>query len=58
MISVTVKYEKISCCGTAKEMWDKLDVTYEETDNVKETNSSNWLNHWKLCVMLAVWHWA
>ncbi|VFQ90205.1 unnamed protein product [Cuscuta campestris] len=25
-----VDYRKISCCTTAKEMWDKLEVTYEE----------------------------
>ncbi|VFQ77860.1 unnamed protein product [Cuscuta campestris] len=25
-------YRKISCCTTAKEMWDKLEVTYEGTD--------------------------
>ncbi|KAH0717533.1 hypothetical protein KY285_013564 [Solanum tuberosum] len=31
------EYEKISCCDTAKEMWDKLEVTYEGTDKVKET---------------------
>ncbi|VFQ98542.1 unnamed protein product [Cuscuta campestris] len=25
-------YRKISCCTTSKEMWDKLEVTYEGTD--------------------------
>ncbi|VFQ83661.1 unnamed protein product [Cuscuta campestris] len=25
-------YRKISCCSTSKEMWDKLEVTYEGTD--------------------------
>ncbi|VFQ64301.1 unnamed protein product [Cuscuta campestris] len=29
-------YRKISCCTTAKEMWDKLEVTYEGTDKVRE----------------------
>ncbi|VFQ67786.1 unnamed protein product, partial [Cuscuta campestris] len=29
-------YRKISCCSTAKEMWDKLEVTYEGTDQVRE----------------------
>ncbi|VFQ85230.1 unnamed protein product [Cuscuta campestris] len=29
-------YRKISCCTTAKEMWDKLEVTYEGTDHVRE----------------------
>ncbi|VFQ73752.1 unnamed protein product [Cuscuta campestris] len=27
---------KISCCSTAKEMWDKLEVTCEGTDQVRE----------------------
>ncbi|XP_070035675.1 uncharacterized protein [Nicotiana tomentosiformis] len=31
------EYEKISSCETAKEMWDKLEVTYEGTNKVKET---------------------
>ncbi|VFQ71578.1 unnamed protein product [Cuscuta campestris] len=29
-------YRKISCCTTAKEMWDKLEITYEGTDQVRE----------------------
>ncbi|VFQ96811.1 unnamed protein product [Cuscuta campestris] len=29
-------YRKISCCTTTKEMWDKLEVTYEGTDQVRE----------------------
>ncbi|VFQ65571.1 unnamed protein product, partial [Cuscuta campestris] len=29
-------YRKISCCTTAKEMWDKLEITYEGTDKVRE----------------------
>ncbi|VFQ66145.1 unnamed protein product [Cuscuta campestris] len=29
-------YRKISCCTTGKEMWDKLEVTYEGTDQVRE----------------------
>ncbi|XP_075103733.1 uncharacterized protein LOC142178301 [Nicotiana tabacum] len=31
------EYEKISSCKTTKEMWDKLEVTYEGTNKVKET---------------------
>ncbi|XP_009797170.1 uncharacterized protein LOC107787505 [Nicotiana tabacum] len=30
------EYEKISSCETAKEMWDKLEVTHEGTNKVKE----------------------
>lgn len=29
-------YRKISCCSTAKQMWDKLEITYEGTDQVRE----------------------
>ncbi|VFQ88263.1 unnamed protein product [Cuscuta campestris] len=29
-------YRKISSCSTAKEMWDKLEITYEGTDQVRE----------------------
>ncbi|VFQ62058.1 unnamed protein product [Cuscuta campestris] len=29
-------YRKISCCTTAKEMWDKLEITYKGTDQVRE----------------------
>ncbi|VFQ67131.1 unnamed protein product [Cuscuta campestris] len=32
-------YRKISCCTTAKEMWDKLEVTYEGTDQVREAKT-------------------
>ncbi|XP_070011322.1 uncharacterized protein [Nicotiana sylvestris] len=32
------EYENISSCDTAKEMWDKLEVTYEGTSKVKETH--------------------
>lgn len=31
------EYDKISCCDNAKEMWDKLQVTHEGIDKVKET---------------------
>ncbi|XP_070044907.1 uncharacterized protein [Nicotiana tomentosiformis] len=31
------EYEKISSCETAKEMWNKLAITYEGTNKVKET---------------------
>ncbi|XP_070049983.1 uncharacterized protein [Nicotiana tomentosiformis] len=31
------EYENISSCETAKEMWDKLEITYEGTNKVKET---------------------
>ncbi|XP_060177966.1 uncharacterized protein LOC132607904 [Lycium barbarum] len=31
------EYAKISNCDTAKEMWDKIEVTYEGTSKVRET---------------------
>ncbi|XP_019246506.1 PREDICTED: uncharacterized protein LOC109226164 [Nicotiana attenuata] len=31
------EYEEISSCETANKMWDKLEVTYEGTNKVKET---------------------
>lgn len=31
------KYKKISSCETTKEMWDKLEVTYEGINKVQET---------------------
>ncbi|XP_070037268.1 uncharacterized protein [Nicotiana tomentosiformis] len=34
---VVIQYEKISKCDTAKKIWDKLKVTYEGTNKVKET---------------------
>ncbi|XP_075112285.1 uncharacterized protein LOC142182172 [Nicotiana tabacum] len=33
------EYEKISTCNIAKEMWDKLEVTYEGTSKIKEGES-------------------
>ncbi|VFQ83161.1 unnamed protein product [Cuscuta campestris] len=37
-------YPKISCCSTTKEMWDKLEITYEGTDQVREAKI-NFLTH-------------
>lgn len=31
------EYNKLSSCETAKEVWDRLHITYEGTDRVKET---------------------
>ena len=31
------EFNRISMCSTAKEIWDKLKVTYEETFRVKES---------------------
>ena len=32
-----IEFNRISMCSTAKEIWDKLEVTYEETSRVKES---------------------
>ena len=32
------EFNRISTCKTAKEIWDKLKVTYEETSQVKESD--------------------
>lgn len=31
------EYNKVSICKSAKEVWNKLEVTYEGTSQVKET---------------------
>ena len=37
------EYDKISTCETAKEMCDKLEVTYEGTTKVKEAFTFKWI---------------
>ncbi|VFQ67313.1 unnamed protein product [Cuscuta campestris] len=41
-------YRKISCCTTAKEMWDKLEITYEGTDQVREAKIDFLTHEYKL----------
>ncbi|XP_019233746.1 PREDICTED: uncharacterized protein LOC109214295 [Nicotiana attenuata] len=45
------EYEKISSCYTAKEMWDKLKVTYEGTSKVKETHINMLVHDYELFQM-------
>ncbi|XP_070047088.1 uncharacterized protein [Nicotiana tomentosiformis] len=45
------EYEKISSCESAKEMWDKLEVTYEGTNKVKETRINLLVRDYKLFQM-------
>lgn len=45
------EYEKISSCDTAKEMWDKLEITYEGTNKVKETKISFPIHDYELFQM-------
>lgn len=45
------KYDKISTCETIKEMWYKLEVTYEGTTKVKEARISSLVNEYELFKM-------
>ena len=45
------EYDKISTCEIAKEMWEKLYVTYEGTTNVKEAIISSVVNEYELFKM-------
>ncbi|XP_075082976.1 uncharacterized protein LOC142166947 [Nicotiana tabacum] len=45
------EYEKISSYKTAKEMWDKLEVTYEGTNKLKETRINLLVRDYKLFQM-------
>ncbi|XP_070014140.1 uncharacterized protein [Nicotiana sylvestris] len=45
------EYEKISSCGTTKEMWDKLDITYEGTSKAKETHINMLVHDYELFSM-------
>ncbi|XP_009779249.1 uncharacterized protein LOC107791301 [Nicotiana tabacum] len=45
------EYEKILSCDTAKEMWDKLEVTYEGTNKVKETHINILVHNYELFSM-------
>ena len=42
------EYDKISTFETAKEMWDKLEVTYEGTTKLKEAQISSLVNEYEL----------
>ncbi|XP_070050425.1 uncharacterized protein [Nicotiana tomentosiformis] len=45
------EYKKISSCDNAKEMWDKLEVTYEGTNKVKETRINMLIHDYELFQM-------
>ncbi|XP_075074728.1 uncharacterized protein LOC142162291 [Nicotiana tabacum] len=45
------EYEKISSCDTAKEMWDKLEITYEGISKVKETHINMLVHDYELFQM-------
>nr|XP_016494279.1 PREDICTED: uncharacterized protein LOC107813514 [Nicotiana tabacum] len=45
------EYEKISSCETTREMWDKIEVTYEGTNKVKETHINMLVHDYELFSM-------
>ncbi|XP_075103408.1 uncharacterized protein LOC142177995 [Nicotiana tabacum] len=42
------EYQKISSCDTTKEMWEKLEITYEGTIKVKETHINMLVHDYEL----------
>ncbi|GAV58048.1 UBN2 domain-containing protein, partial [Cephalotus follicularis] len=47
----TNEFNRISSCDTAKEMWDLLEVTYEGTNQVKESKISMLVHEYELFMM-------
>ena len=47
----TDEFNRISTCRSAKEIWDKLVVTYEGTSQVKDTKISIFLRKYELFKM-------
>ena len=45
------EFNRISSCISAKEIWDKLEVTYEGTNQVKETKISMLVHKYELFQM-------
>ncbi|GAV57114.1 UBN2 domain-containing protein, partial [Cephalotus follicularis] len=45
------EFNRISSCDTAKQMWDVLEVTYEGTNQVKESKISMLVHEYELFIM-------
>jgi hypothetical protein len=45
------EFNQISTCESAKEMWDKIEVTYEGTNQVKESKISRLVHEYELFCM-------
>jgi hypothetical protein len=45
------EFNRVSSCDSAKEIWDKLEVTYEGTNQVKESKMSMVVHEYELFVM-------
>uniref|UniRef100_A0A2N9G6L8 CCHC-type domain-containing protein n=1 Tax=Fagus sylvatica TaxID=28930 RepID=A0A2N9G6L8_FAGSY len=46
-----IEYNRVSGCDSAKEIWDKLEVTYEGTNQVKESKMNMLVHEYELFVM-------
>ncbi|GAV83325.1 UBN2 domain-containing protein, partial [Cephalotus follicularis] len=44
-------FNRISSCISAKEIWDRLEVTYEGTNQVKEAKISMLVHHYEMFTM-------
>jgi hypothetical protein len=47
----SIEYNRVSGCDSAKEIWDKLEVTYEGTNQVKESKMNMLVHEYELFVM-------
>ncbi|GAV85898.1 UBN2 domain-containing protein, partial [Cephalotus follicularis] len=45
------EFNRISSCDTAKQMWDLLEITYEGTNQVKESKISMLVHEYELFIM-------
>ncbi|MQL88966.1 hypothetical protein Taro_021537 [Colocasia esculenta] len=50
--STTMEFSRVFACKSAKEMWDKLQITYEGTDKVKQTRIDILVSQYKQFEML------
>ncbi|KAL7222786.1 hypothetical protein ACSBR1_024478 [Camellia fascicularis] len=48
------EYNRISSCDSAKEIWDKLEVTYEGTNQVKESRIDMLVHSYELFKMNSI----
>jgi hypothetical protein len=46
-----IEYNRVLGCDSAKEIWDKLEVTYEGTNQVKESKMNMLVHEYELFVM-------
>ncbi|MBM1019740.1 hypothetical protein [Escherichia coli] len=45
------EFDRISSCTTAKEVWDKLEVTHEGTNQVKESKINMLMHEYEIFTM-------